>query len=380
MKNIPKPYLNRFHGDLLQTEVLINRIEKIVFDLILNKYSHAPDEAKRQGEYLIDAASQARMYAKAFDRIFNTPPIEENEIRRNGPSICLYNDKGELELVNETYLKLVGIESGDQAKELVRQGKLVDYIYTAETAKEVRAFVASIDATGGYKGKIFPLKNGKAARWTSLSTGELGGNVRVAEDVSGVREEDIPAPLSLDAVDNIPFLFAQSAEKFKARIEKIIIPLPTDMKIPLAELQKLSQVADIIVDKGPFFVVVKEGDRYISVNQNYVAATGYSLEELEKNPKLYYADQNDQVNARIMSLQKKNEDNDEFYQERTHYHDTFRMRRKDGTSTNASWDTFRISSLDTDPMATVRIGSMIASAQEIEGEKELQDWFKSQGL
>lgn len=81
-----------------------------------------------------------------------------------------------------------------------------------------------------------------------------------------------------------------------------------------------------------------------------------------------------------MSLQKKNEDNDEFYQERTHYHDTFRMRRKDGTSTNASWDTFRISSLDTDPMATVRIGSMIASAQEIEGEKELQDWFKSQGL
>lgn len=48
MKNIPKPYLNRFHGDLLQTEVLINRIEKIVFDLILNKYSHAPDEAKRQ--------------------------------------------------------------------------------------------------------------------------------------------------------------------------------------------------------------------------------------------------------------------------------------------------------------------------------------------
>lgn len=88
------------------------------------------------------------MYAKAFDRIFNTPPIEENEIRRNGPSICLYNDKGELELVNETYLKLVGIESGDQAKELVRQGKLVDYIYTAETAKEVRAFVASIDATG----------------------------------------------------------------------------------------------------------------------------------------------------------------------------------------------------------------------------------------
>lgn len=73
--------------------------------------------------------------------------------------------------------------------------------------------------------------------------------MRVAEDVSGVREEDIPAPLSLDAVDNIPFLFAQSAEKFKARIEKIIIPLPTDMKIPLAELQKLSQVADIIVDK-----------------------------------------------------------------------------------------------------------------------------------
>lgn len=81
-----------------------------------------------------------------------------------------------------------------------------------------------------------------------------------------------------------------------------------------------------------------------------------------------------------MSLQKKNEDESEFYQEVKHYHDSFRMRRKDGTQMDASWDTFRISDINTTPMTTVRIGSMIASAQEIEDAKILQDWFKEQGL
>lgn len=123
--------------------------------------------------------------------------------------------------------------------------------------------------------------------------------------------------------------------------------------------------------------MVKEGNTYVSVNKSYVAATGYSLEELLGNPKLYYADQEEQVDARIMSLQKRNDENDAFYEERKHYHDMFRMRRKDGAETNASWDTFRISNLEVNPMTTVRIGSMIVSAEEIEGERELQEWLRN---
>lgn len=248
MTNILKAYNNLPSGDVLQTEILVNKIKERVLDFIMNSSRYDSIARDMLGQDLNNSTSQVSLYTKAFDRIFNTPPIEENEVRRNGPSICLYNNKGELELVNKTYLQLVGIESGDEAKELVREGKLIDRIYTKEVAEEVRSFVASIDITGGYRGKVFPLANGNAARWTSLSTDTFAGNVRVAEDVSGIKEEDIPAPLSIEGVDDIPFIFAESTNQLIALIQKIM-PLPVDMRASLIELQKLSHAADIIVNK-----------------------------------------------------------------------------------------------------------------------------------
>lgn len=56
------------------------------------------------------------------------------------------------------------------------------------------------------------------------------------------------------------------------------------------------------MDQGPFFIVIKKGDTFITANKAYVAATGYTIQELEQNPRLYLASQNDQVNARLASL------------------------------------------------------------------------------
>lgn len=148
MTNIPSPYKSLPYGDVLQTESLILRIKEIVLEYIANSSRQNISTHPELNQNFSQVISQVEIYAKAFDKIFNTPPIEENEIRRNGPSICLYNHIGELELVNKTYLQLVGIESSAEAKELVVQGKLIDRIYTKEVAMEVRKFVANIGVSG----------------------------------------------------------------------------------------------------------------------------------------------------------------------------------------------------------------------------------------
>lgn len=48
------------------------------------------------------------------------------------------------------------------------------------------------------------------------------------------------------------------------------------------------------------------------------------------------------------------------------------MLRKDKTFLDASWDTFRISDKGLEPMTTVRIGSTIASAEEMKAIEEIK--------
>lgn len=221
-------------------------IQSTVLSLVDSTYRHDPELCDSFHKEIDNAVSFLTLRAKALDRIFNDPPREEYAFERNGPSICVYNGRGELELVNGTYLKLIGLESGDEAKELVREGKLIDRIYIRETAKEVREFVESIDATGGYTGKVFPLANGNSARWTSISTGPLSGNVRIAEDITGIR--DIPVPFSLRDIEEIPFLFSEFTKRFSIAVEKIVALDPYTEEL-LKKLQNISRVGDIIVDK-----------------------------------------------------------------------------------------------------------------------------------
>lgn len=54
------------------------------------------------------------------------------------------------------------------AKQLAREGKLIDHLYTPEVAEKVRAFASTIKVTGGYSNVEFPLKNGKNGLWTNL--------------------------------------------------------------------------------------------------------------------------------------------------------------------------------------------------------------------
>lgn len=110
---------------------------------------------------------------------------------------------------------------------------------------------------------------------------------------------------------------------------------------------------------------MKQGDTYVSVNKNYVAITGYSLQELEQNPELYIGSQAEQVNARLESLAKVE-----------HYYDSFRMLRRDGTLLDTLWDTFRISEA-AHPITTIRIGNMIGSAEELEAAEELRKLMDS---
>lgn len=139
----------------------------------------------------------------------------------------------------------------------------------------------------------------------------------MAEDVTGII--DIPPPLPTEGIEDISFQFSQLTEKFSRMIDTIMT-LDTEGEILLSYLKNLASVGDIIVDQSPFLVVIKEGNTFISVNKNYVAATGYTRREIEtQDPVLYFSSQAAQVKARLESLNNV-----------PHYNDSFRMRRKDG--------------------------------------------------
>lgn len=144
----------------------------------------------------------------ALDKIFLPPPREDCSVDRNGPSICVYDKDGQLDLVNGTYLHLAGLQTAEQAKQLVREGKLLDTIYEPDTICEIELFSSTI-ADGGYRGKTFPLKhtneeeNPYLLRWTSLPNARDEGNVRVAEDVTGI--SDLKKNFPVEGISGIPF-------------------------------------------------------------------------------------------------------------------------------------------------------------------------------
>jgi hypothetical protein len=102
------------------------------------------------------------------------------------------------------------------------------------------------------------------------------------------------------------------------------------------------------------------------MNKSYIASTGgYSVAELKENPPLYVWSQEEQVNAYIWSLEKSK-----------HYCASFRMKKKDGDFSDLSFDTSRIAG--TWPtMTTLRIGSMIESAEQEQAEEELRRLLES---
>jgi hypothetical protein len=56
----------------------------------------------------------------------------------------------------------------------------------------------------------------------------------------------------------------------------------------MEELDHIAQIGDIIVDEGPFLIVIKRGTEFITMNKSYIASTGgYSVAELKENPPLY---------------------------------------------------------------------------------------------
>lgn len=100
----------------------------------------------------------SRLRAIALNKIFLPPPRKKDSIDRNGPSICVYDNSKRLYLVNGTYLDLAGLNSARQAKQLVREGLLLDAIYDSDTITEIELFVSTI-AEGGYRDFTFPLKH-----------------------------------------------------------------------------------------------------------------------------------------------------------------------------------------------------------------------------
>jgi len=348
--------------DLLKTEKLVMTIESSVLQILGNTFGTRSEKYTSSYQIIAPILHDLRIRAMTLDRVFNPPPREEWGAERSGPSICVYGSSGDLLYVNSEYLRLAWIDSADIAKKLAHQGELIDHIYAPETATEIQNFVATIKENGGYSGKVFPLKNNKSARWTSLLNQIDGWSVRVAEDVTGIALENIPQPIVTDMVQDIPFHFTQLTDSFCKTIEDIIT-IPPSVDLFLKQLKYFAHIGDIIVDKWPFLITIKQGDVFVSMNKNYVATTGYACSELDiQNPILYWKNEKELINKRIASLHTEG-----------HYYDTFRMLTKDGGPRDVAWDTFRLSPKNVDPMTTVRVGSMIESADAINAMEELKE-------
>lgn len=319
-------------GDIIHVMTLVEKIEGAVLRTLYENNSGT--------EVFSEFMGWVKLRAQALDVLFNSPPREEGSCERKGPSIAIYTESWALDLVNSTYIQAAELPSGWEAKRLAWEGKLTETIYDDEEAIRVKE-VGPLIKEGGYRGKVFTMRSGFSWRWTSLPNNLFGGDIRVAEDVTEI--DDIKPLFSTEGIEGLPFGFHSLVQELRKRVENIM-ESTFDLQSSLEELSYLSYIWDVIVDEGPFFVVIKQGDVFLTVNKSYVAASGYTLEELQDpRTNLYKWGEQGVVTAYVNSLKNTG-----------HYHGLFFLTSKLWSSIPASWDTFAIGNTD----ITVRIGSM----------------------
>jgi hypothetical protein len=322
-----------WEGDTLNVTTLVKKIgDKVLWVLPENTWDSI---------ILRSLIEVVELRAQALDVLFNNPPREEESCERNGPSIAIYTPSWELDLVNTTYIQVSELPSGSEAKRLAKEGGLVEAIYDEIESVRVKA-MSPLIKEGGYCGKVFTMKSGFRWRWTSLPNKKYGGDIRVAEDVTEIN--DIKPLFSTEGIEWISFGFYNLVQDLREKIDSIMPEIP-ELLSSFEELSYLSYIWDVIVDEGPFFVCFKKGDVFLTVNKAYVAASWYTLEELQ-DPRtvLYKGGEKGVVTAYVNSLKDTG-----------HYHGLFYLTPKSWPSIPASWDTFAISS---NTNTTVRIGSM----------------------
>lgn len=294
--------------------------------------------------------------ANALDRLFNSPPREEeNSGARSGPIICVYNQHGEFELGNTAYVDAAGLKSADEARELVRIGQLYETIYDSETIDEIHtALQHDLANYGGYVNRTFRMnRTGRLLKWNTFQERFIGGTVRTAEDVTEVEISRIPkgARFEESPIETIPMGFHHRVALLRKALADRArgILAKHDLQEDLARLERYASIADVIVDNGPFLVTIVENGRFTVINKRYIEATGYTLSELNEMmqnktlvKKLYPGPEGEVVKEYVENVLPK----------QGHYHDMFSMRNKQGDYINASWDTFYV-----DADVNVRIGS-----------------------
>lgn len=73
-------------------------------------------------------------------------------------------------------------------------------------------------------------------------------------------------------------------------------------------LAKIANIGDIIVDQGPFCIVMKQGNDFITMNPAYVATSGYSVDQLllpEIQDRLYSKSEKAFIQANIATLRRR---------------------------------------------------------------------------
>lgn len=52
------------------------------------------------------------------------------------------------------------------------------------------------------------------------------------------------------------------------------------------ELAKIANIGDIIVDQSPFYIAIKQGEDFITMNPMYIATTGYEEDQIILFPEM----------------------------------------------------------------------------------------------
>lgn len=311
-------------GDVLKTIEIVREIEAQIPALL--------DVQWIRSSNLISLIDRIKICTESLDNIFNPPPREEDTCERRGPSIAVYTTAWGILFINSTYIDAAEPSDASEAKTLAQDGYFMETIYPADQILWMWDMGLSIPQNT-YDSKILTMNSGFKWRWKILPHHRKGGIICIAEDLTDMNP--IIPLFSTEGVQGIPFGFYNLVYTLRENITKILEPSivrEQELESFLNKLSYISSIGDMIVDEGPFFIVIKWGEDFLTVNKSYVAATGYSLNELQDSKThLYRTEEEACIEWYLKSLKRMG-----------HYHGFFDLRRKDKSIVRGSWDTFAV--------------------------------------
>ncbi|MDD2565484.1 MAG: hypothetical protein PHZ26_02715 [Candidatus Gracilibacteria bacterium] len=251
-------------------------------------------------------AKQLIIKAKCLEKMFALPPREgddQESLTDNCPHIAIY-ESGKLSWVNKAYADSLGLTSLGEAKELaakwyeengVRKNALIERVYHGFYKEKVYKMLPLLNNNEGYQNVHFEIgadeNNQKNLNWSSFGINNGAGSVRISGDITeetkDMTEEEIKSHLDKyygsKGLDGIPFGFKDSLALFKKEMGLIYGDKLFDAKFYeiFKKMNMFTEMADVMFNKGPFAMNLYNGNKLELANEQYIALTGMTLDEIK---------------------------------------------------------------------------------------------------